>query len=137
MQRPVDLVIHGGKVVFRSIGHRASVAIRGETIVAVGQRRQHAPATALRRHGLHVRPRGSTATCIFAIRLCPQGRLGQRPRRRRPAAASPQVFDMRIRCRPTGSVEALALKLRNASISHVDFGIHALLDENNIDQLDA
>ena len=36
MQQPVDLVIHGGKVVSDSAVIEASLAIRGQTIVAVG-----------------------------------------------------------------------------------------------------
>lgn len=47
------------------------------------------------------------------------------------------VFDMPNTNPPTGTLEALALKLKNAAVSHVDYGIHGLLDEDSIDHLEA
>ena len=47
------------------------------------------------------------------------------------------VFDMPNTVPPTGTLEALAIKQKNAAISHVDYGIYGLLDESNIDDLEA
>ena len=138
MQQPVDLVIHGGKVVSDQSVINASVAIRGETIVAVGSDDTMPPATVrFDATGLHVLPGAIDSHVHFRD----PGYAHKEDWGSGSAAAAcggvTTVFDMPNTVPPTGSVEALALKLKNASISHVDYGIHALLDENNIDQLDA
>ena len=138
MQQPVDLVIHGGKVVSDQSVINASVAIRGETIVAVGADDTMPPAKVrFDATGLHVLPGAIDSHVHFRD----PGYAHKEDWGSGSAAAAcggvTTVFDMPNTVPPTGSVEALALKLKNASISHVDYGIHALLDENNIDQLDA
>ena len=138
MQQPVDLVIHGGIVVSDQSVISASVAIRGETIVAVGADDTMPPAK-LRfdASGLHLLPGAIDSHVHFRD----PGYAHKEDWGSGSAAAAcggvTTVFDMPNTVPPTGSVEALALKLKNASISHVDYGIHALLDENNIDQLEA
>nr|WP_231708422.1 allantoinase AllB [Sphingomonas populi] len=47
------------------------------------------------------------------------------------------VFEMPNTNPPTGTPEALALKLKAAEASYVDFGIYGLLGEDNLDQLEA
>jgi dihydroorotase len=47
------------------------------------------------------------------------------------------VFEMPNTNPPTGTPEALQIKLRAARQAHVDFGIYGLLAENNLDQLEA
>jgi dihydroorotase len=138
MQQPVDLVIHGGKVVSDQSVINASVAIRGETIVAVGADDTMPPAKVrFDATGLHVLPGAIDSHVHFRD----PGYAHKEDWGSGSAAAAcggvTTVFDMPNTVPPTGSVEALALKLKNASISHVDYGIHALLDENNIDQLEA
>ena len=57
MRQPVDLIIHGGKVVSDQSVIEASVAIRGQTIVAVGADDAMPPAQArFDATGLHVLP---------------------------------------------------------------------------------
>ena len=138
MQQIVDLVIHGGKVVSDQSLIEASIAIRGDNIVAVGSDDTMPPATArFDATGLHVLP----GVIDSHVHFRDPGYAHKEDWGSGSAAAAcggvTTVFDMPNTVPPTGSVEALALKLKNASISHVDYGIHALLDENNIDQLDA
>ncbi len=138
MQAPVDLVIHGGKVVSDQSVIEASIAIRGEIIVAVGSDDTMPPAKVrFNATGLHVLPGAIDSHVHFRD----PGYAHKEDWGSGSAAAAcggvTTVFDMPNTVPPTGSVEALLLKLKNASISHVDYGIHALLDENNIDQLEA
>ena len=138
MQRPVDLVIHGGKVVSDCAVIDASVAIRGQTIVAVGSDDAMPPATErFDASGLHVLPGAIDSHVHFRD----PGYAHKEDWGTGAAAAAcggvTTVFDMPNTNPPTGTLDALALKLKNAAISHVDYGIHALLDEDNIDQLEA
>jgi len=138
MQKPVDLVIYGGKVVSDQSVIEASVAIRGETIVGVGADDAMPPAAArFDATGLHVLPGAIDRHVHFRD----PGYAHKEDWGSGSAAAAcggvTTVFDMPNTNPPTGTLEALALKLKNASISHVDYGIHGLLDEDNIDQLEA
>ena len=138
MQRPVDLVIHGGKVVSDCAVIDASVAIRGQTIVAVGSDDAMPPATErFDASGLHVLPGAIDSHVHFRD----PGYAHKEDWGTGSAVAAcggvTTVFDMPNTNPPTGTLDALALKLKNAAISHVDYGIHALLDEDNIDQLEA
>ena len=138
MQQPVDLVIHGGKVVSDRAVIDASVAIRGGIIVAVGAD-EAMPPTQQRfdAGGLHVLPGAIDSHVHFRD----PGYAHKEDWGSGSAAAAcggvTTVFDMPNTNPPTGTLDALALKLANAAASHVDYGIHALLDEDNIDQLDA
>ena len=138
MQQPVDLVIHGGKVVSDSAVIEASIAIRGQTIVAVGSDDAMPPAKErFDATGLHVLPGAIDSHVHFRD----PGYAHKEDWGTGSAAAAcggvTTVFDMPNTNPPTGTLDALALKLKNAAISHVDYGIHALLDEGNIDQLEA
>ena len=138
MQQHVDLIIHGGKVVSDQSVIEASVAIRGETIVAVGADDAMPPAQArFDASGLHVLPGAIDSHVHFRD----PGYAHKEDWGSGSAAAAcggvTTVFDMPNTNPPTGSLEALALKQKNAAISHVDYGIYGLLDEDNIDQLEA
>ena len=138
MRQPVDLIIHGGKVVSDQSVIEASVAIRGETIVAVGADDAMPPAQArFDATGLHVLPGAIDSHVHFRD----PGYAHKEDWGSGSAAAAcggvTTVFDMPNTNPPTGSLEALALKQNNAAISHVDYGIYGLLDEDNIDQLEA
>ena len=138
MRQPVDLIIHGGKVVSDQSVIEASVAIRGETIVAVGADDAMPPAQArFDATGLHVLPGAIDSHVHFRD----PGYAHKEDWGSGSAAAAcggvTTVFDMPNTNPPTGSLEALALKQKNAAISHVDYGIYGLLDEDNIDQLEA
>ena len=138
MRQPVDLIIHGGKVVSDQSVIEASVAIRGETIVAVGADDAMPPAQArFDATGLHLLPGAIDSHVHFRD----PGYAHKEDWGSGSAAAAcggvTTVFDMPNTNPPTGSLEALALKQKNAAISHVDYGIYGLLDEDNIDQLEA
>ena len=138
MRQPVDLIIHGGKVVSDQSVIEASVAIRGETIVAVGADDAMPPAQArFDATGLHVLPGAIDSHVHFRD----PGYAHKEDWGSGSAAAAcggvTTVFDMPNTNPPTGSLEALALKQNNAAVSHVDYGIYGLLDEDNIDQLEA
>jgi len=135
---PVDLVIHGGKVVSDHSVIDASVAIRGGIIVAVGADEAMPPAQArFDAAGLHVLPGAIDSHVHFRD----PGYAHKEDWGSGSAAAAcggvTTVFDMPNTNPPTGTLEALAQKLANATASHVDYGIHGLLDEGNIDQLEA
>ena len=138
MQTPADLIIHGGRVVSDSAVIEASLAIRGETIVALGADDAMPPATArFDATGLHILPGAIDSHVHFRD----PGYSHKEDWRTGSAAAAcggvTTVFDMPNTKPPTGTLDALALKLEHAKASHVDYGIHALLDESNIDQLEA
>ncbi len=138
MQQTVDLVIHGGKVVSDQAVIEASIAIRGQTIVAIGSDDAMPPATErFDATGLHILPGAIDSHVHFRD----PGYAHKEDWGTGSAAAAcggvTTVFDMPNTNPPTGTLDALALKLKNAAISHVDYGIHALLDEDNIDQLEA
>lgn len=138
MQQPVDLVIHGGKVVSDSTVIDASIAIRGQVIVAVGSDDAMPPAKErFDASGLHVLPGAIDSHVHFRD----PGYAHKEDWGTGSAAAAcggvTTVFDMPNTNPPTGTLDALALKLKNAASSHVDYGIHALLDEDNIEHLEA
>ena len=138
MQTPADLIIHGGRIVSDSAVIEASLAIRGETIVALGADDAMPPAAArFDATGLHILPGAIDSHVHFRD----PGYSHKEDWRTGSAAAAcggvTTVFDMPNTRPPTGTLEALALKLEHAKASHVDYGIHALLDESNIDQLEA
>ena len=138
MQTPADLIIHGGRVVSDSAVIEASLAIRGETIVALGAD-DAMPSAAARfdATGLHILPGAIDSHVHFRD----PGYSHKEDWRTGSAAAAcggvTTVFDMPNTKPPTGTLDALALKLEHAKASHVDYGIHALLDDSNIDQLEA
>ncbi len=138
MQQPVDLVIHGGLVVSDSAVIAASVAVRGEVIVAVGADDAMPPAMArFDASGLHVLPGAIDSHVHFRD----PGYTHKEDWGTGSAAAAcggvTTVFEMPNTNPPTGTLAALALKLEHAQVSHVDYGIYGLLDEDNIDQLEA
>ncbi|MEO7403710.1 MAG: dihydroorotase family protein [Burkholderiales bacterium] len=134
----VDLVIHGGQVVSSETITTASIAIRGEHIVAIGADELMPPARArFDASGLHILPGAIDSHVHFRT----PGYSHKEDWATGSAAAAcggvTTVFEMPNTDPPTGSLEALALKQEAARRSQVDYGIYGLLDENNIDQLEA
>jgi allantoinase len=138
MQQPADLIIHGGRVVTDSMVYEASVAIRGEHVVAVGADDSMPPAKdRFDATGLHVLPGAIDSHVHFRD----PGYTHKEDWATGTAAAAcggvTAVFEMPNTNPPTGSLEALAMKQASAQAAYVDYGIYGLLDENNIDQLEA
>ena len=135
----VDLVISGGTVVTENAVFPASVAIADGRIVAIG-RDDAMPAAAERldARGLHVLPGAIDAH----VHIREPGYTHKEDWATGTAAAAcggvTTIFDMPNTNPPTGTPEALAMKLAAAEEkAFVDFGIYGLLDDNNIDGLEA
>src|SRR5580698_8965941 len=135
----VDLVIAGGTVVTENASFPASVAIADGRIVAIGANDAMPPAAErLDATGLHLLPGAIDAH----VHIREPGYTHKEDWATGTAAAAcggvTTIFDMPNTNPPTGTPEALAMKLRAAEEkAFVDFGIYGLLDEDNIDGLEA
>jgi len=134
----VDLVITGGVVVSDRSASVASIAIDGGVIVAVGDERVMPPARErLDARGLHLLPGAIDAHVHFRE----PGYTHKEDWQTGTAAAAmggvTTVFEMPNTNPPTGTPEALALKLEAAEKAHVDYGIYGLLAEDNLEHLEA
>jgi len=135
----VDCVITGGLVVSADGVYQADVAIDGETIAAVGHPATLPPARrTIDARGLHVLPGAIDSHVHFRT---PGYEYKEDWESGTGAAARggvTTVLEMPNVNPPTGTLEALALKQSIARRqAYVDYGIYGLLDEHNIDQLDA
>jgi dihydroorotase len=135
----VDLVISGGTIVTESAAFPASVAIADARIVAVGtDSAMPSAAETLDARGLHVLPGAIDAH----VHIREPGYTHKEDWATGTAAAAcggvTTIFDMPNTNPPTGTPEALQMKLAAAGEkAFVDYGIYGLLDENNIDGLEA
>src|ERR1700722_9433866 len=139
MSMTADLVISGGPGATEHATFPASLAIADGRIIAVGEARampragERPDAT-----GLHVVPGAIDAH----VHIREPGYTHKEDWATGTAAAAcggvTTIFDMPNTKPPTGTPEALAMKLAAAEEkAFVDFGIYGLLDENNIDGLEA
>jgi dihydroorotase len=138
MTKSADLVISGGTVVIENAAFPASLAIAGGRIVALGEDSAMPPAAErLDATGLHV----LSGAIDVHVHLREPGYTHKEDWASGTAAAAcggvTTIFDMPNVNPPTATPEALALKLAAAEKAYVDFGIYGLLDENNIDGLEA
>jgi len=134
-----DLVIAGGRIVSADSTIEADIGVVGEAIVAIGK-------------GLA--SQGAREVIAAAGRFVLPGAIDSHVHFREPgythkedwhsgtAAAAvggvTTVFEMPNTNPPTGTVDALHIKQAAAARqAHVDYGIYGLLDEHNIDQLEA
>jgi allantoinase len=137
--KPFDLVITGGRVVSADSVIEADIGVTGETIVAVGA---------------DLESQGAREVISAAGRYVLPGAIDSHVHFREPgythkedwgsgtAAAAvggvTTVFEMPNTDPPTGTADALRIKQEAAARqAHVDYGIYGLLDEHNIDQLEA
>ena len=133
----VDLVIRGGKVVSADRIMEASVAIDGEHIVAVG----HDDAMPTGRHdmradGLYLLPGAIDCHVHFRDPGYPNKETWKSGSAAAACGGVTTVFEMPNTNPPTGTIEALNLKLRAAEQSYVDFGIHGLLGDDSVAHLE-
>lgn len=137
MNKSVDLVIRGGQIVSPEGIVAASVAIAGETIVAVGHDDLMPPATReLRADGLHLLPGAIDSHVHFRDPGYPHKETWASGSAAAACGGVTTVFDMPNTQPPTGTRSALAMKLKAAERSYVDFGIHALLGDDTVDHLE-
>src|SRR3984957_18531787 len=139
MSLAADLVIAGGTIVTENAAFPASLAIAGSRIMAIGEDGAMPPAAErLDATGLHLLPGAIDAH----VHIREPGYTHKEDWATGTAAAAcggvTTIFDMPNTNPPTGTPEALAMKLAAAEEkAFVDFGIYGLLDENNIDGLKA
>ena len=135
--KSVDLVIRGGRIVSPDRIVEASVAIAGECIVAVGHDDVMPPAThEMRADGLFLLPGAIDSHVHFRDPGYPHKETWQSGSAAAACGGVTTVFDMPNTNPPTGTREALAMKLKAAERSYCDFGIHALLGDDTVDHLD-
>lgn len=138
MTREVDLVIRGARVVSPDQIIEASVAIAGEHIVAVGHDDTMPPARAeMRADGLYLLPGAIDSHVHFRDPGYPNKETWKTGSAAAAMGGVTTVFEMPNTHPPTGTVEALRIKLKAAESSYCDFGIHGLLGDESIDQLEA
>ena len=131
-----DIVIAGGEVVTSDAVFRADVAIAGEKIVAVGQGlggKKVIDAT-----GKYVMPGAIDSHVHFRAPGYDYKEDWQTGTGAAARGGVTTVLEMPNTLPPTGTLEALKLKQDIAARqAYVDYGIYGLLDEGNIDQLEA
>ena len=133
----VDLVIRGGKIVSPDRIASASIAIAGEHIVAVGHDDLMPPAAReMRADGLYLLPGAIDSHVHFRDPGYPHKETWQTGSAAAACGGVTTVFDMPNTNPPTGTREALALKLKTAERSFVDYGIHALLGDDTVAHLE-
>ncbi|GAA5236322.1 dihydroorotase family protein [Verticiella sediminum] len=136
--KTVDMVIRGGKVVSSQRIVQASVAIDEGLVVAVGGDELMPPAREeVNADGLYVLPGAIDSHVHFRDPGYPHKETWKSGSAAAACGGVTTVFDMPNTSPPTGTVEALQMKLKAAESSYVDFGIHALFGDDTVDHLEA
>jgi dihydroorotase len=130
----VDLIIRGGQVVTPDAVFKASVAIDGGAIVAVGADELMPQAReSLDARGLHVLPGAIDVHVHFRDPGYPHKEDFASGTAAAAFGGVTTVFDMPNTIPPTGTAAALAAKQKMAAEkAHVDFGLYGLLGEDTI-----
>lgn len=137
MKPEVDLVIRGARVVSPDQIIEASVAIAGEAIVAVGHDdTMPASRSELRADGLFLLPGAIDSHVHFRDPGYPHKETWKSGSAAAVCGGVTTVFDMPNTRPPTGTLEALRMKLKAAESSYVDYGIHGLLGDDTVDRLE-
>jgi dihydroorotase len=138
LHHKVDLVITGAQIVSHERIVSACVAIHGERIVAVGEPAAMPPSGhVFDASGLHLLPGAIDSHVHFRDPGYPHKETWSTGSGAAAMGGVTTVFDMPNTNPPTGTLDALALKLKAAEHSYVDFGIHGLLGDDTIDHLEA
>lgn len=133
----VDLVIRGARVVSDHQIIEASVAIDGEIIVAVGHDDLMPSAReVLQADGMYLLPGAIDSHVHFRDPGYPHKETWKTGSAAAACGGVTTVFEMPNTNPPTGTVEALNLKLKAAESSYVDFGIHGLLGDDTVGHLE-
>jgi dihydroorotase len=132
-----DLVIKDGVIVTDRTEFKGSIAIKDERIWAIGEAEAMPPAReVLDAAGMHVLPGAIDAHVHFRE----PGYTHKETWKTGTASAAmggvTTVFEMPNTKPPTGTLEALNIKLEAAKKAHVDYGIYGLLGEENLDHLE-
>jgi dihydroorotase len=133
-----DLVIHGATLVTDSTTFAASVAIKDGAILAIGAADAMPDAAeVLDATGKYLLPGAIDAHVHFRDPGYTHKETWETGTASAAMGGVTTVFEMPNTNPPTGTVEALNLKLKQAETAYVDFGIYGLLGESNIDELEA
>lgn len=133
-----DIVISGGEVVSADSIFRADVAIAGEKIVGVGAPGSFAGKKTLDAKGRYVIPGAIDSHVHFRTPGYDYKEDWQTGTGAAARGGVTTVLEMPNTNPPTGTLEALKLKQSIAAKqAYVDYGIYGLLDEKNLDQLEA
>lgn len=132
-----DLVINNGTIVTDRAQFVGSIAVKDGRIFAIGEVAAMPSAKAvLDATGMHILPGAIDAHVHFRE----PGYTHKETWRTGSASAAmggvTTVFEMPNTNPPTGTLEALQLKLEAAKKAHVDYGIYGLLGEQNMEHLD-
>jgi dihydroorotase len=137
LHKEVDLVIRGAKVVSPDQIIDASVAISGQQIVAVGHDdTMPAARQEMRADGLYLLPGAIDSHVHFRDPGYPNKETWKTGSAAAACGGVTTVFEMPNTNPPTGTLDALNLKLKAAQSSYVDFGIHGLLGDDTVDRLE-
>lgn len=137
MNKEVDLVIRGARVVSADQIIEASVAIAGERIVAVGHDDTIPPARQeMRADGLYLLPGAIDSHVHFRDPGYPNKETWKTGSAAAAMGGVTTVFEMPNTNPSTGTVEALRIKQKAAESSYCDFGIHGLLGDDTVDRLE-
>jgi dihydroorotase len=133
-----DLVISGATIVTDTTQFVGSIAIKDGFIVAIGKDEAMPEATErLDATGKHVLPGAIDAHVHFREPGYTHKETWETGTASAAMGGVTTVFEMPNTKPPTGTVEALNIKLKAAEAAYVDFGIYGLLAEDNLDQLEA
>lgn len=133
-----DLVISGATIVTDTAQFSASIAIKDGAILAIGDAAAMPEAKeTLDATGKYILPGAIDAHVHFREPGYSHKETWETGTASAAMGGVTTVFEMPNTKPPTGTVEALNLKLKAAESAYVDFGIYGLLGESNLDQLEA
>jgi dihydroorotase len=133
-----DLVISGATVVTDTAEFVGSIAIKDGMILALGDEQAMPQAKeTLDARGKFVLPGAIDAHVHFREPGYTHKETWETGTASAAMGGVTTVFEMPNTKPPTGTVEALNIKLKAAESAYVDFGIYGLLGEDNLDQLEA
>jgi len=134
-----DLVLKGGTIVTDTAEFVASIAVKDGLILCIGaDEAMPAAAMVVDVVGKHVLPGAIDAHVHFREPGYTHKENWETGTASAAMGGVTTVFEMPNTKPPTGTVEALNIKLEAANRqAYVDFGIYGLLGEDNLDQLEA
>ncbi len=137
--KPIDLLLRGGRVVAPEATVAADIAIDGGRIVGLCAGEMAPPAReTIDAAGLFLLPGAVDSHVHFRDPGYDYKECWETGTAAAACGGTTTVFEMPNTSPPTGSLAALRDKQRRAAAqAHVDYGIYGLLDENNIDRLEA
>jgi dihydroorotase len=133
-----DLVIKGGTIVTDRSQFRGAIAVKDGIVLAIGaDDAMPAAAEVLDATGKYLLPGAIDAHVHFREPGYTHKETWQTGTASAAMGGVTTVFEMPNTNPPTGTPDALKLKLEAAKKAYVDYGIYGLLAENNLDQLEA